>query len=368
MSSDGDATVNFLTAAYGALPYLSAEEEKRLFKELRGENPLQRKLALERLILSHLKLVVKIAHQRCKSYRMSDAEIEEATSWGMDGLVISIKKFIPDHISQARLNTFAVLSITYAVNDYILMHSDAFKSIRRSTLSGIKTESGKSNKRGMSLLPLMNDLERKHPHLKKDQLLDELGRIHKLSPENLALIKDFYYSMRQTQSLETPIKPGSTKTIGCHTVDQTILQDEAMIADEERRGRECTLIEAFNVLKDDRERTIYRARRLHEGEEPITLDILAEQYRVSRERIRQIETEAHNKVVRRGLEIAARNGQLPMAYVKERLQEMDNAAEKEKIQKRIHNKTGKRSRRERVQAAPGAIVAAKSAPRPRVFA
>ncbi|WP_349358204.1 RNA polymerase sigma factor RpoH [Stappia sp.] len=253
-------------------PMLQPQEEYMLAKRFKEHEDPQ---AAERLVTSHLRLVAKIA----MGYRGYGLPISEVISEGNVGLMQAVKRFEPD--KGFRLATYAMWWIKAAIQEYILR-----------SWSLVKMGTTANQKR------LFFNLRR----LKgKIQALDEGD----LKPEQvteiatkLGVTETDVISMNRRltgdASLNAPIRAESEGGEWQDwLVDDSENQEAIYAQQEELEQRRKMLSEAMEVL-NERERRIFEARRL--SEDPMTLEDLSGEFGVSRERVRQIEVRAFEKV------------------------------------------------------------------------
>jgi len=253
-------------------PMLQPQEEYMLAKRFKEHEDPQ---AAERLVTSHLRLVAKIA----MGYRGYGLPISEVISEGNVGLMQAVKRFEPD--KGFRLATYAMWWIKAAIQEYILR-----------SWSLVKMGTTANQKR------LFFNLRR----LKgKIQALDEGD----LKPEQvteiatkLGVTETDVISMNRRltgdASLNAPIRAESEGGEWQDwLVDDSENQEAIYAKQEELEQRRKMLSEAMEVL-NERERRIFEARRL--SEDPMTLEDLSGEFGVSRERVRQIEVRAFEKV------------------------------------------------------------------------
>ena len=253
-------------------PMLQPQEEYMLAKRWREH---QDPTAAERLVTSHLRLVAKIA----MGYRGYGLPISEVISEGNVGLMQAVKKFEPE--KGFRLATYAMWWIKAAIQEYILR-----------SWSLVKMGTTANQKR------LFFNLRRVKSQLKA---LDE-GDLHpdhvKTIATKLGVTEDDVVSMNRRlggdASLNAPVR---TDEEGAEwqdwLVDQSEDQETTLGEAQELDGRRKLLGDALGVL-NDRERRIFEARRL--TEDPVTLEELSTEFGISRERVRQIEVRAFEKV------------------------------------------------------------------------
>ena len=253
-------------------PMLQPQEEYMLAKRWREH---QDPTAAERLVTSHLRLVAKIA----MGYRGYGLPISEVISEGNVGLMQAVKKFEPE--KGFRLATYAMWWIKAAIQEYILR-----------SWSLVKMGTTANQKR------LFFNLRRAKSQLKA---LDE-GDLHpdhvKTIATKLGVTEDDVVSMNRRlggdASLNAPVRADEEGAEWQDwLVDQSEDQETTLGEAQELDGRRKLLGDALAVL-NDRERRIFEARRL--TEDPITLEELSTEFGISRERVRQIEVRAFEKV------------------------------------------------------------------------
>ncbi|MXN65416.1 RNA polymerase sigma factor RpoH [Stappia sp. GBMRC 2046] len=271
-----------LTSAEGGLsryldeirrfPMLEPQEEYMLAKRYKEHDDTE---AAEKLVTSHLRLVAKIA----MGYRGYGLPIAEVVSEGNVGLMQAVKRFEPD--KGFRLATYAMWWIKASIQEYILR-----------SWSLVKMGTTASQKR------LFFNLRRLKGRI---QALDDGD----LKPEHvqeiatkLGVSEDDVVSMNRRlggdASLNAPIRQEADGGEWQDwLVDDSESQEEILADQEEHDHRIKLLKDAMSVL-NDRERRIFEARRL--SEDPITLEELSGEFGVSRERVRQIEVRAFEKV------------------------------------------------------------------------
>ncbi|HVW91889.1 MAG TPA: RNA polymerase sigma factor RpoH [Devosia sp.] len=253
-------------------PMLEPDEEFMLAKRYKEhEDPA----AAQKLITSHLRLVAKIA----MGYRGYGLPISEVISEGNVGLMHAVKRFEPD--KGFRLATYAMWWIRAAIQEYVLR-----------SWSLVKIGTTAAQKR------LFFNLRKVKGQI---AALDD-GSLHpdqiKQIATTLQVSEDDVVSMNQRlggdASLNAPMRADEgTSEWQDWLVDDTPDQEESLGESEEFNERMALLANAMGDL-NAREKAIFQARRLQEN--PATLEELAQEYNVSRERIRQIEVRAFEKV------------------------------------------------------------------------
>jgi RNA polymerase sigma-32 factor len=261
-------------------PMLAPDEEYMLAKRYKEHGDRD---AAHRLVTSHLRLVAKIA----LGYRGYGLPIGEVISEGNVGLMQAVKRFEPE--KGFRLATYAMWWIKASIQEYILR-----------SWSLVKMGTTANQKR------LFFNLRKVKGQI---QALDEGD----LRPDQVASIatklgvtEEDVVSMNRRlggdASLNAPLRADGEASGEWQDwlVDETPGQDERLAENEEADNRRQLLRDAMGVL-NDRERRIFEARRL--ADDPITLEDLSSEFGVSRERVRQIEVRAFEKVqkaVRKG--------------------------------------------------------------------
>jgi RNA polymerase sigma-32 factor len=233
--------------------------------------------AAHKLVTSHLRLVAKIA----MGYRGYGLPISEVISEGNVGLMQAVKRFEPD--KGFRLATYAMWWIKAAIQEYILR---SWSLVKMGTTANQKKLFFNLRKAKSKISAL------EEGDLRPDQV--------KLIAKRLGVTEQDVVDMNRRLggdvSLNAPIRDdGDSGEWQDWLVDDVSDQEERLAADEESENRKKALGEALTVL-NDRERRIFEARRL--ADDPITLEDLAVEFGVSRERVRQIEVRAFEKVQR----------------------------------------------------------------------
>jgi len=255
-------------------PMLEPQDEFILAKRWREHGDRD---AAHKLVTSHLRLVAKIA----MGYRGYGLPISEVISEGNVGLMQAVKRFEPD--KGFRLATYAMWWIKAAIQEYILR---SWSLVKMGTTANQKKLFFNLRK-AKSKISALEDGD-----LRPDQV--------KLIAKRLGVTEQDVVDMNRRLggdvSLNAPIRDdGDSGEWQDWLVDEVSDQEERLVADEESDNRKKALGEALTVL-NDRERRIFEARRL--ADDPITLEDLAAEFGVSRERVRQIEVRAFEKVQR----------------------------------------------------------------------
>jgi RNA polymerase sigma-32 factor len=253
-------------------PMLEPQEEFILAKRWREHGDRD---AAHRLVTSHLRLVAKIA----MGYRGYGLPISEVISEGNVGLMQAVKRFEPD--KGFRLATYAMWWIKAAIQEYILRSWSLVKMGTTANQKKLFFNLRKAKSRISALEE--GDL---HP--------DQVKLIAKRLGVTEQDVVDMNRRLGGDVSLNSPIREdGDSGEWQDWLVDESTSQEARLAESEESDNRRKALGEALTVL-NDRERRIFEARRL--ADEPITLESLADEFGVSRERVRQIEVRAFEKV------------------------------------------------------------------------
>jgi RNA polymerase sigma-32 factor len=254
------------------VPTLEPHEEYMLAKRWHEHGDHE---AAHRLVNSHLRLVASIA----KGYRGYGLPISDLISEGNVGLMQAIKRFEPD--KGFRLATYATWWIKAAIQEYILR---SWSMVKMGTTANQKKMFFNLRKAKSKISVLDNG------DMRPDQV--------KIIARRLGVTQtDVIYMNRRLggdASLNAPIREdGDSGEWQDRLVDEHADQETTLAASEEFDNRHKALASALSTL-NDRERRIFEARRL--AEEPITLKELADEFGVSRERVRQIGVRAFEKV------------------------------------------------------------------------
>ena len=277
---------NYLTRIK-KFPVLSAEEEYMLAKSWRDRGDLK---SAQKLITSHLRLVAKIA----MGYRGYGLPVSEMVSEGNIGLMQAVKKFEPD--KGFRLATYAMWWIKASIQEYILR---SWSLVKMGTTTAQK-------KLFFNLKKIKNQLS---PNSTSDLNTEHVEEISK----RLNVKKEEVVSMNRRllgkeKSLNDPIKGGDGAEWQDWIVDDKIDQELKLSHKQEFNQRKKLMDESMDIL-NPREKEILTARRL--SEDITTLEDLSKKYNLSRERIRQIETKAFEKLQKAMLNAAKSNNLMP---------------------------------------------------------
>jgi RNA polymerase sigma-32 factor len=255
-------------------PMLEPQNEYMLAKRWREHGDRD---AAHKLVTSHLRLVAKIA----MGYRGYGLPISEVISEGNVGLMQAVKRFEPE--KGFRLATYAMWWIKAAIQEYILR---SWSLVKMGTTANQKKLFFNLRKAKSKISAL------EEGDLRPDQV--------KLIAKRLGVTEQDVVDMNRRLggdvSLNAPIREdGDSGEWQDWLVDDVSDQETRLAESEESDNRRKALGDALSVL-NDRERRIFEARRL--ADDPITLEDLAAEFGVSRERVRQIEVRAFEKVQR----------------------------------------------------------------------
>ena len=253
-------------------PMLDAEEEYMLAKNWRENGNLK---SAHKLVTSHLRLVAKIA----MGYRGYGLPVNELISEGNLGLMQAVKKFDPD--KGFRLATYAMWWIKAAIQEYVLR---SWSLVKMGTTTAQK-------KLFFNLKKLKNQIAPGQEGDLKDEQVNEISK--RLDVDSQEVVNMNRRMMGQEKSLNDPIKNGETDEWQDWIVDDSLDQELIISQKQEYEDKKKLLNEAMKIL-NDREKEIIFSRRLTEA--PKTLEELSKKYKISRERIRQIETKAFEKL------------------------------------------------------------------------
>ena len=255
-------------------PMLEPHEEYVLAKSWREHGDRD---AANKLTTSHLRLVVKTAI----AYRGYGLPISELISEGNVGLLQAVKRFEPD--MGFRLSTYAVWWIKAAIQEYILR---SWSLVKMGTTANQKKLFFNLRKAKSKISALEDG----------DMLPDQVQIIATRLGVTEQNVIDMNRRLGGDVSLNAPIREGEdSDEWQDRLADESSSQESRLMESEEFENRRKALGEALTTL-NERERHIFEARRL--ADEPITLEELADEFGISRERVRQIEARAFEKVQR----------------------------------------------------------------------
>jgi len=282
----GDAGLSRYLTEIRKFPLLSPEDEYMFAKRWKEHEDPE---AARRMVTSHLRLVAKIA----MGYRGYGLPISEIVSEGNVGLMQAVKRFDPD--KGFRLATYAMWWIRASIQEYVL--------------------------RSWSLVKMGTTAAQKKLFFNLRKAKNNIGAIEEgdLTPDHTTKLAD-QLGVTETEvtemnrrlsggdaSLNAPLRSESESEWQDWLADDTADQETRMAEREEMGDRHELLVSAMKDLTD-RERDILQARRLQD--EPATLEELSQKYGVSRERVRQIEVRAFEKL-QQGMKAAMTAAALP---------------------------------------------------------
>ena len=282
----GEAGLSRYLTEIRKFPLLSPEDEYMFAKRWKEHEDSE---AARRLVTSHLRLVAKIA----MGYRGYGLPVSEIVSEGNVGLMQAVKRFDPDR--GFRLATYAMWWIRASIQEYVL--------------------------RSWSMVKMDTTAAQKKLFFNLRKAKNNIGAIEEgdLTPEHVATLS-YQLGVTPTEvtemnrrlsggdaSLNAPLRSESESEWQDWLADDTADQETRLAEREEMGDRHNLLVGAMKDLTD-RERDIIQARRLQD--EPATLEELSQKYGVSRERVRQIEVRAFEKL-QRGMKAAMNTAALP---------------------------------------------------------
>jgi RNA polymerase sigma-32 factor len=252
-------------------PMLQPEEEFMLAKRWREHGDRK---AAHKLVTSHLRLVAKIA----MGYRGYGLPIGEVISEGNVGLMQAVKRFEPD--KGFRLATYAMWWIKASIQEFILR---SWSLVKMGTTASQK-------KLFFNLRKVKGQIQAlEEGDLRPDQVAEIARRLGVPQEDVISMNR----RLTGDASLNAPVRIDADGEWQDWLVDEGDNQEQTLAQDEESSMRHEMLSEAMEKL-NDRERRVFEARRLRD--DPVTLEDLSQEFGVSRERIRQIEVRAFEKV------------------------------------------------------------------------
>jgi RNA polymerase sigma-32 factor len=253
-------------------PMLEPQQEYMLAKSWREHGDRD---AAHELVTSHLRLVARIA----MGYRGYGLPIGEVISEGNVGLMQAVKRFDPD--KGFRLATYAMWWIRAAIQEYILR---SWSLVKMGTTAAQK-------KLFFNLRKIKSQLKAlEEGDLRPDQVKQIATRLGVTEEDVISMNR----RLAGDSSLNAPVRNDAESGEWMDwLVDETMNQEDRLAESEEKDQRHEMLTNALEGL-NERERRVFEARRL--AEDPLTLEELSEEFGVSRERIRQIEVRAFEKV------------------------------------------------------------------------
>jgi len=269
----GEGGLNRYLDEIRKFPMLEPQQEYMLAKRYQEHGDRN---AAHQLVTSHLRLVAKIA----MGYRGYGLPIGEVVSEGNVGLMQAVKKFDPER--GFRLATYAMWWIKASIQEYILRSWSLVKmgttANQKRLFFNLRRMKGK--------IQAIEDGD-----LRPDQVKEIATKLNVSEDEVVSMNR----RLSGDASLNAPIKAseGDSGQWQDWLVDDHDSQEQTLIEQDELDTRRAMLARAMGVL-NDRERRIFEARRL--AEDPVTLEDLSSEFDISRERVRQIEVRAFEKV------------------------------------------------------------------------
>ncbi len=253
-------------------PMLTPEEELSLSKRWRDHEDMD---AAHKLVTSHLRLVAKIA----MGYRGYGLPLGELISEGNVGMMQAVKRFDPER--GFRLATYAMWWIRAAIQEYIL-HS--WSLVKMGTTAAQK-------KLFFNLRRLKGQMQAIDDGDLQPEQVAKIARVLDVPEQDVVSMNRRLSA--PDHSLNAPVRADSEGEWQDWLVDESDSQETAIGEHEELSGRKALLSGALTTL-NERERHILIERRLKDN--PTTLEDLSQQYNISRERVRQIEVRAFEKL------------------------------------------------------------------------
>ena len=267
---------------------LSAEEEYMLAKSWRDRGDLK---SAQKLVTSHLRLVAKIA----MGYRGYGLPVSELVSEGNIGLMQAVKKFDPE--KGFRLTTYAIWWIKASIQEYILR---SWSLVKMGTTTAQK-------KLFFNLKKIKNQLSANNTADLKPSHVKEISK--RLNVKEEEVVSMNRRLLGKEKSLNDPIKKDGDSGEWQDWIIDDKTDQELKLSQEQEFAERKKLMDSSMGILNPREKEILSARRL--SEEVSTLEDLSKKYKVSRERIRQIETKAFEKLQKAMLNTSKSNNLLP---------------------------------------------------------
>jgi len=268
-------------------PMLSSEEEYMLAKSWKERGDLK---SAQKLVTSHLRLVAKIA----MGYRGYGLPVSELVSEGNIGLMQAVKKFDPE--KGFRLATYAMWWIKASIQEYVLR---SWSMVKMGTTTAQK-------KLFFNLKKIKNQLSATETGDLRPEHVKEISRRLNVDKDEVISMNRRMYG--KEKSLNEPINADGGTEWQDWIVDNKLDQELKFSQDQELKNRKKLMNDSMGIL-NQREKEILTARRLSEN--VTTLEDLSKKYKVSRERIRQIETKAFEKLQKAMLNATKSNNLLP---------------------------------------------------------
>ena len=285
LSSEGNLSIYLQEIK--KFPILTAEEEYMLAKRYKEHGDTE---AAHKLVTSHLRLVAKIA----MGYRGYGLPVTDLISEGNVGIMQAVKKFDPER--GFRLATYAMWWIKAGIQEYVLR---SWSLVKMGTTAAQKKLFFNLKKAKQQIAPHEEgDLK----SFQVDEISDKLGvKAEEVVSMNRRM-------MSQEKSLNEPLKSGEKGEWQDWVVDENMDQ-ELMIAQKQELDEKKSLLNQSIKILNEREKKILEERKLSSN--PKTLEELSKKYKISRERIRQIETKAFEKLQKAMLNSSKSKNLLP---------------------------------------------------------
>ena len=267
----GEGSLSHYLQQIKKFPMLEAKEEYMLAKSWRDRGDIR---AAQKLVTSHLRLVAKIAI----GYKGYGLPVSELVSEGNIGLMRAVKKFDPE--KGFRLATYAMWWIKASIQEYVLR---SWSLVKMGTTTAQKKLFFNLKKLKNQLAPMSEG------DLKKEHVKEISKRLNVKEEEVVSMNRRL---AGKEQSLNAKVGEGDDEWLDWLS-DNSLDQELRVSQNQEMRAKKELMNKAMDIL-NEREKEILTARRL--SEEAVTLDELSKKHKISRERVRQIETKAFEKL------------------------------------------------------------------------
>ena len=282
----GEGSLSHYLRQIKKFPMLEAKEEYMLAKSWRDRGDIR---AAQKLVTSHLRLVAKIA----MGYKGYGLPVSELVSEGNIGLMQAVKKFDPE--KGFRLATYAMWWIKASIQEYVLR---SWSLVKMGTTTAQKKLFFNLKKLKNQIAPMSEG------DLKKEHVKEISKRLNVKEEEVVSMNRRL---AGQEKSLNAKIGEGDDEWLDW--ISDSSLDQELRISQNQEMKEKKELMNKAIAILNEREKEILTARRL--SEETVTLDKLSKKYKISRERVRQIETKAFEKLQTAMLNATKSNNLLP---------------------------------------------------------
>ena len=282
----GEGSLSHYLRQIKKFPMLEAKEEYMLAKSWRDRGDIR---AAQKLVTSHLRLVAKIAI----GYKGYGLPVSELVSEGNIGLMRAVKKFDPE--KGFRLATYAMWWIKASIQEYVLR---SWSLVKMGTTTAQKKLFFNLKKLKNQLAPMSEG------DLKKEHVKEISKRLNVKEEEVVSMNRRL---AGKEQSLNAKVGEGDDEWLDWLS-DNSLDQELRVSQNQEMRAKKELMNKSMDIL-NEREKEILTARRL--SEEAVTLAELSKKYKISRERVRQIETKAFEKLQTAMLNATKSNNLLP---------------------------------------------------------